>query len=290
MDFFQVHLDSLLDFKQLLIFTDLDGTLVGHEDYDVSAALPCLQQLMEHGAQIVLNSSKTRPELLVWQRRLGLNTPFVVENGGAIYFPRQTFELSDLDKAAIDAGIVEEDGDFFVWPLGPRIATMQEALATLDDTPLNLVDCSLDQAVELTGLNPEDAAMAQDRRYTIPMLLTNDVQHSNVTRLAQDAGLRLTSGGRFNHLQGHFNKADAMDVIQKAIQLKSGNAFTTIALGDNHNDAEMLTKADIAVVVRSKNKHAVTINGRHTIYTNTAAPEGWCEGISSALSVLKEMN
>ena len=46
----------------LLVFTDLDGMLIGHETYSWEAARPALNPLRTIGAGTVLASSKTAPE------------------------------------------------------------------------------------------------------------------------------------------------------------------------------------------------------------------------------------
>ena len=158
----------------------------------------------------------------------------------------------------------------------------------MDKRPLNLVDCSLDDAVRLTGLRADEAAMAQDRRYTIPMALEDDSDRADAIHAAAAADLQVITGGRFSHLQGKFNKGDAMDLITRTLDRLEQATHTTIALGDNQNDTAMLARADLAVVVKSQGKHAVNPEHKRTIYTEHPAPEGWREGISQALGILME--
>ncbi|MBW1936405.1 MAG: hypothetical protein JRI84_12770, partial [Deltaproteobacteria bacterium] len=40
------------------------------------------------GVPVILASSKTRAEMEVLRHQIGLSTPFIPENGGAIYFPK----------------------------------------------------------------------------------------------------------------------------------------------------------------------------------------------------------
>ena len=48
----------------LIIFSDLDGTLLDHDDYRWQAADPALARLRAANIPLVLNSSKTVPEIL----------------------------------------------------------------------------------------------------------------------------------------------------------------------------------------------------------------------------------
>ncbi len=80
--------------KQILIFTDLDATLIDHDTYDFKEAQPALDLLRSRSIPVIICSSKTRAEIEVYRRRMGLSDPFIVENGGAIFIPRHTFDLS----------------------------------------------------------------------------------------------------------------------------------------------------------------------------------------------------
>ena len=64
----------------LLVFTDLDGTLLSHSSYRWDAATPALNTLRKIGAAVVLASSKTAPEIAemrVWPlMALIIRSPF----------------------------------------------------------------------------------------------------------------------------------------------------------------------------------------------------------------------
>ena len=72
---------------KLIIFTDLDGTLLDRDTYTWEAAQPALDRLRRQGIPWVLVTSKTRAEVELWRRCLGNQHPFIVENGGAAYVP-----------------------------------------------------------------------------------------------------------------------------------------------------------------------------------------------------------
>src|SRR5262245_7809819 len=72
---------------RLLVFTDLDGTLLTHHDYDWAPAAQALEALRGREAVLVIASSKTRAEIEVWRKRIGTDDPFISENGGALWMP-----------------------------------------------------------------------------------------------------------------------------------------------------------------------------------------------------------
>src|SRR3990172_5211841 len=76
---------------KLVIFTDLDGSLLHPKSYSFEDAAPALELIRERGIPLVLCSSKTRAELEVYRQRLGNHHPFIAENGGGIYIPEGYF-------------------------------------------------------------------------------------------------------------------------------------------------------------------------------------------------------
>jgi len=71
----------------LIVFTDLDGTLLRHEDYDWSPASAAIAELKRRNVPLVIATSKTRAEIEYLRERIGNQDPFISENGGALYIP-----------------------------------------------------------------------------------------------------------------------------------------------------------------------------------------------------------
>jgi len=72
----------------ILVFTDLDGSLLNHDDYSFEEARPALDRLRKAKIPLIFVTSKTCREVEPLQNRLGLREPFIVENGGGIFVPR----------------------------------------------------------------------------------------------------------------------------------------------------------------------------------------------------------
>jgi len=111
---------------RLIVFTDLDGTLLDHSTYKWEAAQPALRQLRLSGSPVVLCTSKTRAEVLPLRDQLKLTDPFVTENGGAIYIPRNYFPFA-LPTAQVEAG-------YQVLELGQRYTNLVRALEEAAET------------------------------------------------------------------------------------------------------------------------------------------------------------
>ncbi len=241
----------------------MDGTLLGHHDYRFEVTLPLIDQIRSMGAPLVLSTSKTLTEVRQWQNRLGIDDPFIVENGSAVVFPDEREEV-----------------------LGVHLSELESFLEDYSDSITSLVSCSRDEAVKLTGLAPEEAAQAQDRQYSIPFKLHQPELETTIRAEASARNLRIIKGGRFLHLQGNCDKAQAAAIVRRRYVSEEGGVWLAIALGDNDNDRTMLESADIAVVVRTDQGHQLELSNRRTIYTTKTAPEGWCEGMTRALADL----
>ena len=79
--------------KRYLIFTDLDGTLLDHEDYSYGNNKKLISRIVSNQNEIIFNTSKTFSESTNLLKELNLtNMPFSTENGAVLYFPKNRFK------------------------------------------------------------------------------------------------------------------------------------------------------------------------------------------------------
>ena len=69
---------------KVLIFTDLDGSLLHRDTFKFDGIKDYLIQLISEGISIIPNTSKTEKEVLEFINDLGSSLPFISENGAAI--------------------------------------------------------------------------------------------------------------------------------------------------------------------------------------------------------------
>ena len=86
-----------------LVFTDLDGSLLDHHNYDFIDAMPQLRSLERLEIPLIPASSKTRVEIEQLRQKLGNTHPFIVENGAAVFIPQGYF-------SSRPAGTIEREG------------------------------------------------------------------------------------------------------------------------------------------------------------------------------------
>ncbi len=251
----------------LLVFSDLDGTLLDHEGYSFKAARPAINALKAMGGRLVLASSKTAPEIAELHAAMGLgDTPAITENGAAVMVPGQDDPASRYD----------------------------ELRAVLDDVPFALRasfegfgDMTDARVAELTGLPPKGAALARTRAHSEPGVWSgsDEALQDFLAALARN-NVTARKGGRFLTLSFGGTKADQMAKIITRFAPER-----TLALGDAPNDIEMIEAADQGVIIR--NDHGPNLPplagetaGRIT-RTTQPGPEGWNTAVQAVIDKIQ---
>ncbi|MGE5175226.1 MAG: HAD-IIB family hydrolase [Hyphomicrobiales bacterium] len=235
----------------LVVFSDLDGTLLRHEDYTWAAARPALDALATRGVPLVLTSSKTRAEIEAWRARLDNRDPFIAENGAALFVPEGPL-AARLDGVppvpSRAAGLARVE-------FGARYDVLRRALPQIAQRLgvglRGFGDMSRSEVGRLTALSGPDLARSLEREYDEPFLPDRELSTEEWERLAADAGglgLRVTRGGRFHHLHGESSKGRAARHLIAAIEAEGGAAIS-LGLGDGPNDAELLLATTEAAIV-----------------------------------------
>ena len=267
---------------QILIFTDLDGTLLDDQTYDFIPALPALKIVHSRKIPLILVSSKTRAEIEFFRELLSLETPFIVENGGGIYFPT-SFALPKEYP-------YEKNDRFHALFMGRPIKEVLERSKKLkeDFNFRGFSEMSVDEIASLTGLTLENALRASKREFDEPILLQNfsDNQEIFCEKAAQH-GLDCVHGGRFIHLFLGGNKGRAVEKVLDIYKQRRGAIFS-IALGDSPNDISMLKAVDRAVVMQGKDGTYIKgLTHPNIIMAKGNGPGAWNRVILSILEDLR---
>ncbi|MBR9910573.1 MAG: HAD-IIB family hydrolase [Gammaproteobacteria bacterium] len=270
---------------QLVIITDLDGSLLDHHSYSYAAAVPRLAELAAAEVPVVLCTSKTLAEVAELRDELGNQSPFIVENGAAVYLPRDYF-------AQLPPGCVRR-GDYDVFEFCPPrshwLELLEQAKQAFPDAFDHFAAMSVARVAELTGLSLAQAERARDRGYGEPLQwLASDEVLQAFSRWFAERGARVLRGGRFVHVAGQSDKGRALRWLVSCYQqAQPQRQWVSLALGDSHNDVDMLEQADCAVVIRSPSHAAPTVSGNDNVYvTRGYGPAGWVEGVDYWLAQL----
>ena len=83
------------------------------------------------------------------------------------------------------------------------------------------------------------------------------------------------------------NKSMALIKTLEAIRSEIKNEITTIGVGDNQNDLEMLNVTDYSCLVKNDNFDSSLINKDNLIKSSEPSPQGWADVIKTAIQKIK---
>lgn len=253
----------------LLVFSDLDGTLIDHQTYSAAAADPALKALKSCDAGLVMASSKTGPEISRIRDALGWSDwPAIIENGAGVLPPK---DAGLKDSAQYDQ-------------LRDHLNTVPQHLRSLFR---GFGDMDAADVAKTTGLPVDAARLAKTRAFSEPGLWDGTVaQRAAFLDHLAGQGVTCREGGRFLTLSFGQTKADRMTEM-----IDQYRPDHTIALGDAPNDIEMLETADIGVIIANPHRAPLPplkgeTDGRIT-RTRLAGPQGWNQSILALLDTLQ---
>jgi len=266
---------------RIVIFTDLDGTLLSAETYEPGPSLESLRQCRKLQIPVIFVSSKTRAEMERLRKELDNSDPFVSENGGGVFLPRETWEKPQ--------GFVEGGNYWSLWIGVPHAAILKALDAAVKRCSARIErfsSMSIDRIMERTGLSPDEARLARMREFDEPFLIP-DQSDKIITGLEQEirkAGFNLTRGGRFYHVMGGCDKGKAVRRIMDLYRgLNPDVCFA--AVGDAENDLPMLLEADLPFLVRKPDGEydkAAVLN--RVIITQGIGPQGFYEAVRNIIT------
>lgn len=271
--------------RHLIIFTDLDGTLLSHDTYSFEKALPALNLLKEKNIPLVICSSKTRAEIEFYREKLENIHPFISENGGGIFIPMGYF---GIDIHIPDTKIITENR-YQIIILGAEYSELRKAIEILREEGFNVRgfgDMDIHEVMELTGLNMAEAGMSKDRNFDEPFLFSGDkTKLRELSEAVRSKGFDMTMG-RFFHLLGGTDKGRAVSILIELYRNKLGE-IVSAAIGDSPNDIPMLEKADYPIIVRKPDgKYDQRITIPNLARAEGVGPEGWNTAIKNLLETI----
>ncbi|MBL1142469.1 MAG: HAD-IIB family hydrolase [Proteobacteria bacterium] len=259
--------------KPIIIISDLDGTLLDHENYQFEAARPALEEIKQKNIPLILNSSKTAAEIIHIRETLDNYFPFVVENGAGIYLPvaNNEYEIISFGKDRKEILAVLK-----------TIRKQQNILFT------GFNDMNSNELMSCTGLSEKQAVLAMQRDFTEPLQWQDNQQQWNLfcTELNK-AELTFAKGGRFITVSAKVDKGQSIDWLRNYYKEQFNSSSIVIALGDSENDKEMLENADYSILVKSPAHGFPEIDADNLMRTKEYGPQGWNNSLIRLLDKLK---
>ena len=275
-----------MDNMKHIVFTDMDGTLIDRNTYSYEAAKPALLALKEQDIPLIFCTSKTRAELEIYVQELDLAHPFISENGGAIFIPRNYFDVEyEHTKEMSNYNVIELGTDY-----GTLRKTLGDIRASVDFEIIGFGDLDAAGVSEDTGLDIKSAKLARMREYDEAFRLSEGEDTPEVAnrliKLIKSHGLNHTRGGRYWHIIGDNDKGKAVTILSGIYRRQfAGDNVKTIGLGDSQNDLPMLQAVDIPLLVQKPGgQHDASITDARINKVKGIGPIGWNLAILDILS------
>ena len=258
----------------IIVFTDLDGTLLHRDTFQFDTIKNYIKSLINKGVIIIPNSSKTEIEIEKFNEELGVNLPFISENGASIH------GLNLITSNFPNKLIVSREKEELLKIFENKVPEK------LKQKCFQISKMSKKDQENILGQKDEKLKNALNRKYTLPFLFKGDKNEKNrLLKLLSANSLTLQEGGRVSNLCDNVNKVKSMNKVVKILK-KIKEKIITIAVGDNYNDLDMLKNCDIPCLVFNDQFKLDQINIDNLIFSNKPSPEGWADVIKKALAKL----
>jgi len=258
-----------------VVFTDLDGTLLDKFSYSYDQAMEAISLLHNKKIPIVFCSAKTRAEQEAYREELNIKAPFIVENGGAIFIPRDYFPFPFNHH--------KTTRDYLVIELSVSHRKAREVLKRIE----NEVGCHIkgfedmhpEEIAQDTGLNLRFAALAKQREYDETFKI-EDTQEKIKTVLdkIEEAGLTYTHGGKYYSAMGGSDKGKATGILIELFRQKLGK-IESIGIGNSQNDVSLLKAVDIPVLVQKPESRWEEVDLPNAYKVEGVGPQGWSKAL-----------
>lgn len=266
--------------RKIVIFTDLDGTLLHSDTYSFEDARPALLMLKKREIPLVLCSSKTRSEIERYRREIGNIDPFVSENGGGIFIPNGYFRFP------ID-GVLKDD--YRVITLGVGYREIRKIFKKVKDRTGIRVrgfgDMTPEEVASITGMSVEDSLLAKEREFDEPFIFEEGEERIwEFLRSIEDLGLHWTRG-RLYHILGDNDKGKAITILKRFFERDPGDIIT-IGLGDSFNDLPLLQNVSYPVLIKKKDGSYEKGIDIENLIRADVGPAGWNDIVKNLIKKL----
>ncbi|MCD4758792.1 MAG: HAD-IIB family hydrolase [Arcobacteraceae bacterium] len=257
-----------------IIFTDLDGTFLNHDNYSFEESKEALKKIEQQKIPLIFTTSKTKIEVELLQKKVGIVEPFIVENGAALFIPKN-YQNLNLD-------FLTDFEEYKVLVFGK---TYNQILNFYNEYKeefglKGFSDMDNQEISELTGLDASSATLAKQREFTEPFVMEDIKKLEKLKNLASTFKIKITQGGRFFHLIGE--KQDKGIAVKKSIELFEklyDEKINSIALGDGENDIKMLEVVDTPIVIKNHNDEYLSLDLKNLQKSTYQGSSGWNEMI-----------
>ena len=269
---------------RVIFISDLDGTMLGQTDFRFDEIKDAIIELVATGISLIPASSKTKPEIENFCRLLGVNLPFICENGAALVNSHLLHPQDEHNGTPEDSHTLGRDPKILLAEWRDEIPEILRGMcAFLDD-----METAKQQTI--LALEGEALVRAMDRSYSSLFTFHGTVaDFCALQEQVQKAGLMVQCGGRVCALSAQHDKASYHHMIRQTVA-DEGDAPILVGFGDALNDVSMLQSCDIACVIPRPDSQPLILPKppQMLVQAEIVAPLGWLESARQALDLIEQ--
>ncbi len=255
---------------QKVVFTDLGGTLLDDKN-SLNKALPAVKHLKKKNIPLVMCSSKTRAEIEHYQNKLGINEPFVAENGGAIFIPPGYFDFVFKFDRKISGYLVVQLGTEY-----SKLCSMVKRLK-LQGIPIkSFSEMPAKQIAHDSGMSMTQAKLAKQCEFNEPFKMFKE-DEPEVSRILRANGMDYIKRGDYYHLVGKNDEAKAIKILTQLFK-KKHKQIKTIGFGCEEHHLGMLENVKVPHLLMKKDK---TYSSKKFKKIKDKGPDGWKKAVKT---------
>jgi len=269
--------------QNLVIYTDLDGTLIDFKDYSFDVTAPLVKTLEITRIPVVFCSSKTRVEQAFYRKAIGVTAPFITENGSAIFIPKDYFSFDIAYDTMID--------NYLVIELGIDRSSILEIIVKAREVSgaevFGYADLPLGEISSILKLDAEASQRASSRDYS-ETLIKGDKESKafkKMVAMLEEKGLQCNAGGKFHTvISQKSDKGKAVQKLHELFKQQNANAIS-VGLGDSANDLPLLQSVDKPFLVQKPGNWWDNLAAPNLVKVPEVGPKGWVEAVSGLITL-----
>ena len=264
----------------LIIFTGLNEILLPAENCDYNLVTDLLELLQQRQISLIPVTDNTRPEVEILLKQIELDSPFVVENGSAIFVPQENQNFALADSESLDTynyrqlGCSYTEARAALKVVQEEISKILRGFGDMDDSDIQ----------SLLGGSISVARRTKAREFSEYFLTPSRIPIEKLQQVALEYGFQIIAEDQLSLIKG--SNADSIKAIKILISSFKGSAekITTVGLGSTNKDLSWLTAVDIPIVI--PNDSAIQTNLSNEDWQTASEPGfiGWINSIKKILS------
>ncbi len=250
-------------------------------------ARSALAGLLAQGVAVVACSGRTRAEIELMRADLGIEDPFVAEEGAAVFVPRGYFPFP-LPATGVGAGYHTMELSIAHEAV---LRSLRRVARQLRIGVMSFSDMSVGDVARECGLTLLQARLAKLREYDEPFRVVDrdPSARGRLHKALKTNGLHVRPGSRFDHVVGSSDLGTCVSIVRSLYA--RGGPVLTLGIGSGPEDLPFLRRVDLPILLPAASARAAAPLARSlpgATIAREGGPAGWVEAVEGLLAARRQ--